>query len=167
MTHLRRFTTRQRQQNRASHVERTYDISAKDAGDLLVYQGGRCWICGKASGASKLLAVEHDHADDWVRGRCCSTCNQFLTRQLGDDPEKAQRLVGYLSGDTPYRRMLAERVIKTWAPEATPEEIRVNVVGDERGSIEIWFRIAGTDFWQLLQSSLLTLQTYAVPKGSK
>ena len=110
-THLRRFKTRQRQQARGRAVERTYDISAKDAGELLVFQGGRCWICRKATGASKLLAVDHDHADDWVRGRLCSTCNQFIGRQLGDDPQKAARLIGYLSGDTPYRRMLAQRYL--------------------------------------------------------
>lgn len=159
-THLRRFTTRQRQLNRASHVERTYDISAKDAGDLLVYQGGRCWICGKASGASKLLAVEHDHADDWVRGRCCSTCNQFLTRQLGDDPVKAQRLVGYLSGDTPYRRMLAERWIRSSYPDAVITNLRLFVDAD--GAVGVDFN--GGEHWF---TSLENLATYAVPKGSK
>lgn len=109
MTHLRRFKTRQRQQARGRSVERAYDISARDAGELLVFQGGRCWICQKATGASKLLAVDHDHADDWVRGRLCSTCNQFIGRQLSDDPANVNRLLLYLSGDTPFRRMLATR----------------------------------------------------------
>jgi hypothetical protein len=158
-SHLRKFTTRRRQLARGSHVERTYDISAPDAGALLVYQGGRCWICRKATGASKALAVEHDHADDWVRGRLCSTCNQFITRQLGDDPNAALRLVQYLSGDTPYRRMLAERLIREMAP-AEPID-RLHVVVDAVGVV-IEFQYGQS--WSTIATTLETLQSYA---GSK
>ena len=134
-SHLRKFTTRQRQLARGSHVERTYDISAPDAGALLAYQGGRCWICRKATGASKVLAVEHDHADNWVRGRLCSTCNQFITRQLGDDPNAALRLVQYLSGDTPYRQMLAGRwVFREFG--ITPLDVRVQETDD---GLVVWW----------------------------
>jgi hypothetical protein len=160
-THLRRFTTRQRQQARGRHVERTYDISAADAGALLKFQEGRCWICRKATGASKLLAIEHDHADDWVRGRLCSTCNQFIGRQLGDDPNAAARLVGYLSGDTPYRRMLATRMLST-SPDRVIQDLYVVTDGDY---VVIWFRFSGDRVWMHQSTTLQTLQTFAVPKS--
>ena len=161
-THLRRFKTRQRQQARGRAVERTYDISAKDAGDLLVFQEGRCWICRTATGASKLLAVEHDHADDWVRGRLCSTCNQFIGHQLKDDPNAAARLVGYLSGDTPYRRMLAERLIRSNNPDAVISHLSVvHYAGSD--VVDIRFQ-SGTHYNQLT-TTLTTLQTFAVPKS--
>lgn len=106
-THRNAFEVRQRKQARGRAIERTYGISAEDAHALLLLQGGRCWICRKATGASKSLAVDHDHETGEVRGRLCSTCNQFIGRQLGDDPAAAQRMVDYLSGDTPYRRLRA------------------------------------------------------------
>jgi hypothetical protein len=161
-THQRRFLTRQRQQARGRSVERTYDISAADNGALLVFQNGRCWICRKATGASKLLATDHDHADDWVRGRLCSTCNQFIGRQLGDDPNAAARLVGYLSGDTPYRRMLAERLIRANNPDAEIAHLSVVHYGDS-DVIDIRFQ-SGAHYNQLT-TTLTTLQTYATPKS--
>jgi hypothetical protein len=168
-THLRRFKTRQRQQARGRHVERTYDISAKDAGDLLVFQNGRCWICGKATGASKLLAVDHDHADDWVRGRLCSTCNQFIGRQLGDDPAKAQRLIGYLSGDTPYRRMLAQRLVVDWHLNAGRPigPFTISQVLQYGGSDFVAVRYSTDGAWCEINTTLTELQKYAVPKDPK
>lgn len=167
-THLRRFKTLQRQQARAGHVERTYEISAADAGDLLVFQGGRCWICGKATGASKLLAVDHDHADDWVRGRLCSTCNQFIGRQLRDDPEKVQRLLSYLSGDTPYRRLLASRWLLDTHDLALPaDRIRVQLTaGEEPGSIAIWW-LPGDSWSVSYNMTLAKLERFARTKGSR
>jgi hypothetical protein len=162
-SHLRKFTTRQRQQARASGIERKYDISAPDAGALLVYQGGKCWICRKATGASKALAVEHDHADNWVRGRLCSTCNQFITRQLGDDPNAALRLVNYLSGDTPYRQMLAARWVQATYNQ-TPLDVRVMETAGPPGSIVIWWLESG-QLWNANYSMTLDeLLTYAEAK---
>ena len=163
-THLRRFTTRQRQQARGRRVERTYEISAKDAGQLLVAQKGRCWICGKATGASKLLAVDHDHADDWVRGRLCSTCNQFIGRQLDDDPDKALNLVSYLQGDTPYRRLLASRwVLKSYGVQPSIDDVRVQLFD---GGIVIHWRESGQLWNANYNHTLDELLTYAEGKSS-
>lgn len=117
-THLRMRKVTRRKRARARHVERTYKISADDNAALYVYQGGKCWICQKATGAVKQLAVDHDHADDWPRGRLCGECNQFIGQRLGDDPKAARRLLEYLSGDTPYRRMLAQRLLDVFVPGA-------------------------------------------------
>ena len=165
-THLRRFKTRQRQKARGRAVERTYDISAKDAGDLLVFQEGRCWICRTATGASKLLAVEHDHTDDWVRGRLCSTCNQFIGRQLHDDPNAAQRLVRYLSGDTPYRRMLAVRLVEaSYGFRLTADALYVVVSDDPEQTTAIWWRRPDVGKWTVGYVPLKVLEAQATPKS--
>lgn len=111
-THSRAFKTWQRKQSRARQVERTYDITAEDNHELFLLQGGRCWLCRKATGATKSLAVDHDHSTNEVRGRLCGPCNQFIGK-LGDDPEAARRLVAYLTGDTPYRRLKAQQLLET------------------------------------------------------
>jgi len=110
-THRRAEDVRQRKAKRAKQVEATYDITAEDNHELLLLQGGRCWLCRKATGATKSLAVDHDHATNEVRGRLCGPCNQFIGRALGDDPEAARRLVRYLQGDTPYRRLKAAQLL--------------------------------------------------------
>lgn len=111
-THLRALRTRQRKQARGRAIERAYELTAGDAHELLLFQGGRCWLCRRATGATKSLAVDHDHKTGEVRGRLCGPCNQFIGK-LRDDPEAAQRLLRYLVGDTPYRRMKAAAVLKS------------------------------------------------------
>ena len=141
-THLRAFRTRQRKQARARQVERTYDITAADNHELFLFQGGRCWLCRKATGATKSLAVDHDHATDEVRGRLCGPCNRFIGT-LGDDPEAARRLVAYLSGDTPYRRLKAKQVIDA-ATQLSSEIVSVTAIGDE---LFAYWRFEGASVW--------------------
>ncbi len=124
VTHNQAFVRSQRKKARARSIERTYDISAEDAYELLLLQGGRCWLCQRATGATKSLAVDHDHVTNEVRGRLCGPCNQFIGR-LGDDPEAAQRLVGYLTGDTPYRRLRATQLIAA-ATQLTPVVVSIS-----------------------------------------
>lgn len=109
-SHQQLHVKQTRKRARARSIERTYGISAEDAHELFLLQLGRCWLCRKATGATKSLAVDHDHQTGEVRGRLCGPCNQFIGR-LDDDPEAAQRLVRYLSGDTPYRRLKAKQVL--------------------------------------------------------
>lgn len=163
-THARALKVRQRKRARANHVERTYDISAEDNHALYIYQGGKCWICRKATGASKALAVEHDHADDWVRGRCCSTCNQFITRQLGEDPEAARRLVRYFSGDTPYRRMLAERWLRRGVAPALTGIVVLRLEMASETLISVVWAVAGKPMLPVLVR-LDDLASMATPKS--
>ena len=129
-THLKSETTRRRKQSRARQVERTYGISDEDNHELFLLQGGRCWLCQKATGATKSLAVDHDHVTGEVRGRLCGPCNQFIGK-LGDDPEAARRLVAYLTGDTPYRRLKAQQVLADAGASVTV----IQVVSDSNGWI--------------------------------
>lgn len=146
-THLRTYNRRQRKQARARQVERTYDISADDNHELLLLQGGRCWLCQRATGAAKSLAVDHDHLTNEVRGRLCGPCNQFIGR-LGDDPEAARRLVGYLTGDTPYRRLRAQQMIRK---SIHPDAVVVNVFIVHGGEMYAgWHRPGDRVVWSQL-----------------
>ena len=83
----------------ASHelyVLKTYGLKAGQYQALYEAQGGVCYICQRAKGATKKLAVDHDHETGWVRGLLCGPCNKILGH-LRDDPEAAARIVSYLT----------------------------------------------------------------------
>lgn len=141
-THLRSHLKDAKKKARARAVERTYGITEADNHELYMFQGGRCWLCRKATGATKSLAVDHDHQTGEVRGRLCGPCNQFIGT-LRDDPEAARRLASYLSGDTPYRRLKARQVL--------PDQITVHSVVEMGGELyatwsyyqdpdQVWYR---------------------------
>lgn len=93
-----------RKQLRASGVARKYSLSAADYAAIKSVQGGRCAICQIATGASKALAVDHDHkccpsgqsCGKCVRGLLCSTCNQMLGFSR-DNPALFERAIEYLA----------------------------------------------------------------------
>lgn len=45
---------------------------------LYAAQDGRCAICRRATGKTRRLSVDHDHATGKVRGLLCRPCNQML-----------------------------------------------------------------------------------------
>jgi hypothetical protein len=77
-----------------NHVTKTYELSPEDYAAILASQDGRCFVCRKAKGAKKFLAVDHDHhAHDGetppphpremgcrrcVRCLACNTCNRIV-----------------------------------------------------------------------------------------
>ena len=91
-------------------VQATYSISPEQYAALYAAQGGRCALCRRATGASKRLAVDHDHAccpgpkscGRCVRGLCCSSCNDVLAH-FRDDPAAFERGAAYLR-EWPSRR---------------------------------------------------------------
>lgn len=101
-----------------SHVERTYDLSREEYEQLLTWQRGRCFVCGRVP-RSRRLAVDHDHATGLVRGLLCADdergCNHAVLGNLEASArttalDAARRLVAYLElppidrmrrGDTP------------------------------------------------------------------
>lgn len=76
---------------RELYVQRTYGITPEMYRDLLAYQGGRCWGCRRATGASKALAVDHNHRTGEVRQILDSTCNEIIGH-FRDDPAALVRL---------------------------------------------------------------------------
>lgn len=68
-------------------VLKTYGVTAEEYTAIKEIQGGRCFLCRRASGKAKRLAVDHSHShhDDpkqacreCVRALLCSPCNTHL-----------------------------------------------------------------------------------------
>lgn len=98
----------------ARHIKATFDLTPEEYDALLAEQGGRCAICRIATGKTKRLAVDHDHATGQVRGLLCSPCNRMLGH-LRDSVRMALRIIRYLQYP-PYQRMLVRRKhrVPTW-----------------------------------------------------
>lgn len=107
-THHRERQRAQRMSRAVRHVETTYGLTAEEYDELYRFQGGRCAICRRATGASKRLAVDHDHVLArqhghpegkacrlCSRGLLCSLCNDTIAH-FRDDPAVAKRAAAYL-----------------------------------------------------------------------
>lgn len=97
-----RCTTHHRAKKRADKAKSAerrdksvYGLMPGGYDELKRIQGGRCWICQRATGATRRLSVDHDHATDEVRGLLCRPCNSMLGHGR-DDPEFFLRAMGYL-----------------------------------------------------------------------
>jgi len=72
------------------HVENVYGITGNEYRELYDDQGGTCFVCQRAKGLSKKLAVDHEHnkpgcdhepdvgCRNCVRCLACTTCNQVI-----------------------------------------------------------------------------------------
>ena len=78
-----------------AYVLKTYGLRAGEYARLYTYQGGKCYICLRATGKARRLAVDHDHATGYVRGLLCKPCNSMLAH-VRDDPEMFRRGIAYL-----------------------------------------------------------------------
>lgn len=72
-----------------------YGITPEQYWALYEAQGGVCYICRRATGRVRRLAVDHDHATGYVRGLLCKPCNSVLAH-FRDDLLTAYRAVEYL-----------------------------------------------------------------------
>ena len=67
-----------------AHVFRTYGVTPTEYRALYYAQGGRCYVCRKASGRTRRLGVDHNHLTGEVRGLVCTgslnamTCNRLI-----------------------------------------------------------------------------------------
>jgi hypothetical protein len=88
-THHREWRKLKRAKAHERHVEKTYGLTAVEYADLYLAQGGRCFVCQRATGAAKRLAVDHDHRKgcghppdqgcrNCVRTLACGPCNQVV-----------------------------------------------------------------------------------------
>lgn len=96
-----------------ARVARVYGIEPGDYDKLYAAQGGRCALCLRATGASRRLSVDHDHATGKVRGLLCRTCNGILGHAR-DDPYYFDRAWRYLV--LPPANSVLERL-----PDAKPD----------------------------------------------
>lgn len=94
-THHREKVTQDKRAAWERRILQTYGITGEQYDELLKAQGGTCFICRRANGASRKLAVDHDHKSGYVRGLLCRPCNNLLGH-LRDDPDAAHRVFWYL-----------------------------------------------------------------------
>jgi hypothetical protein len=96
-------------------VQATYGLLPGDYERLYIGQGQRCWICQRATGATRKLSVDHDHRKGCahepsracracVRGLLCRRCNDLLGH-VRDDTDTLYRALWYLA-NPPARSIL-------------------------------------------------------------
>lgn len=80
-----RCTTHHRAKIKASkeaaherRVQEVYGLGPGQYGELYRLQTGVCAICKRATGKTRKLSVDHDHATGKVRGLLCRPCNDML-----------------------------------------------------------------------------------------
>jgi len=104
-THHRQVLADRRAKARAAHVEKTYSISEEQYQAIYKAQGGRCFICQRATGTGrKRLSVDHSHAccpgpvscGTCVRGLLCKSCNRDVLGHARDEIEFFERAIEYL-----------------------------------------------------------------------
>lgn len=90
------------------YIEATYGITEDQYADILAVQDGRCYICQRATGARRRLAVDHDHVSGEVRGLLCKPCNRDVLGHLRDSTDALFRAIEYLI-NPPARKVLHGR----------------------------------------------------------
>ena len=109
-THHRAIRVERRTAAHGRYVEITYGITEAQYEAILKVQNGRCYICQRATGARRRLAVDHNHATGEVRGALCKPCNRDVLGHLRDDVGALQRAIDYLT-NPPARRVLLTKGI--------------------------------------------------------
>lgn len=88
-----------------------YNITADEYWQIYEYQGGRCYICERATGTGRRkLSVDHDHKNGLVRGLLCAPCNRDVLGHLRDDVEALLRAIRYLT-DPPAFDVIGHRAV--------------------------------------------------------
>ncbi|WP_066904086.1 endonuclease VII domain-containing protein [Mycolicibacterium houstonense] len=95
----------------------TYGITAAEYWAIYEAQGGRCYICRRATGKARKLAVDHDHKTGYVRGLTCATDNKSLGFAR-DDPEHFYRAAEYLK-NPPAFAVIGKRIAPIEVPNLT------------------------------------------------
>lgn len=70
-----------------------YGITLAQYDAMVISQGGKCAICGRAS---ERLVVDHDHVTGMVRGLLCDPCNLGIGK-LGDTVAALIAATAYLA----------------------------------------------------------------------
>lgn len=80
---------------RRSSLKSKYGITLEEYERMFEEQGGVCAICSEREHQNKLLAVDHCHKTQKVRGLLCSLCNTAIGK-LKDDPRLLKKAIEYL-----------------------------------------------------------------------
>jgi hypothetical protein len=104
---------RQKDLAHTRRLEKNFGIDDGDYRRLHQSQGGKCFICRRATGKTKRLAVDHDHhagcghhpklgCPKCIRALLCGPCNQLIGRY---GPDALRRAIEVLT-DPPARKVL-------------------------------------------------------------
>ncbi|MFE7797001.1 endonuclease VII domain-containing protein [Nocardia sp. NPDC057440] len=115
-THKRAKAKADKARKRDLEIQRTYGISGDDYRAILEAQGGKCFICSRATGATKSLSVDHDHkccperksCGNCVRAIICGACNRGVLGHLRDDSDALLRAIEVVVAH-PAQKVLEER----------------------------------------------------------
>ena len=93
--HAQVTVPQKREQRRAGHLRRLYELTPEQYDELLAAQGGVCAICQEPPHGDR-LHVDHDHRTGRIRGLLCQLCNRALGA-LRDRPDLAEAAAAYLA----------------------------------------------------------------------
>lgn len=88
----------------ARGIRERYGLTPEQYWALYEAQGGVCYICQRATGKARRLAVDHDHQTGYVRGLLCKPCNSILAH-IRDDVWTGYRIVSYLADPPAFREI--------------------------------------------------------------
>ena len=103
-THWRTEKERRKKAAHENRVQKVYGLGPGVYDRLYRHQGGKCYLCQRATGARKKLAVDHDHETGLVYGLLCGPCNKDVMGWSRRDPAYFVRCIQYL--DNPPARQL-------------------------------------------------------------
>lgn len=92
----RQYNHERRDQARADHLKRTFDLTVEEYERLIRDQRGGCATCGRLPSRIS-LHVDHDHKTHEIRGLLCMQCNNGLGL-LQESPELLRDAADYLEG---------------------------------------------------------------------
>lgn len=107
VSHHRTAVKSRRQKAHEARVGSVYGLLPGEYKDLYEYQDGTCFMCRRATGATKRLAVDHEHSSGVVRQLACGPCNSVLAH-VRSDPEVLRRMIESIE-DPPAVRLLGYR----------------------------------------------------------
>jgi recombination endonuclease VII len=103
-THGREAASESKNRAHDAYVVRVYGFQPGDYQRIYQHQGGRCVLCQRSTGASKRLAVDHDHETGLAYGLLCGPCNKDVMGWSRRDPAYFVRCIQYL--ENPPTRQL-------------------------------------------------------------
>lgn len=95
-THWRDEKGRRKKAAHERRVQQVYGLPPGVYDRLYEFQGGKCYICRRATGERKRLAVDHDHSTGLVYGLLCGPCNRDVLGHSRRDVAYFMRCIQYL-----------------------------------------------------------------------
>ena len=108
-THHRQVRKARRSRTHEKWILETYGITLAEYDAIHALQGGKCFICQRATGERKRLSVDHSHQTGYTRGLLCLRCNRNILGHARDDIAFFERCIEYLR-NPPAEAIIGKRV---------------------------------------------------------